>query len=185
VSDETGTPEDAEGTDEPSPAPGPLDVLVFAPVGVVLTVVEDLPGLIAKGRQRVEREISNARVVGQVVVRAGQRDVVKLVGRFLGHDDPGPSDAEADHDDHAPAPPSATPKPVADPVDRAVVEQAFAGYDTQSASQVVRRLESLTAPQLRAVHRYEASHRNRRTILNRTQQLLGADTAVGTNGSAP
>jgi hypothetical protein len=53
-----------------------------------------------------------------------------------------------------------------------VVEQALAGYDTLSASQVVRRLESLGADQLRAVHRHEASHRNRRTILNRTSQLL-------------
>ena len=44
------------------------------------------------------------------------------------------------------------------------------GYDTLSASQVVRRLESLGPDELRAVHRYEASHRNRRTILNRAHQ---------------
>ncbi len=38
---------------------------------------------------------------------------------------------------------------------------------------MVRRLESLGPDELRAVHRHEASHRNRRTILNRTNQLLG------------
>ena len=49
---------------------------------------------------------------------------------------------------------------------------ALADYDTLSASQVVRRLESLGPDQLRAVQRYEASTRNRRTILNRAGQLL-------------
>ena len=54
------------------------------------------------------------------------------------------------------------------------VDAALAGYDTLSASQVVRRLESLGPDELRAVCRHEASHRNRRTILNRAQQLLEA-----------
>jgi hypothetical protein len=52
------------------------------------------------------------------------------------------------------------------------VEGALADYDTLSASQVVRRLESLGPDQLRAVQRYESSTRNRRTILNRAGQLL-------------
>ena len=74
------------------------------------------------------------------------------------------------------------PKPAADPADAVIVEAALAGYDTLSASQVVRRLESLGPDELRAVHRHEASHRNRRTILNRAQQLLdgaGPDRPVG------
>jgi hypothetical protein len=54
----------------------------------------------------------------------------------------------------------------------AVVGGALADYDTLSASQVVRRLESLGPDELRAVQRYEASTRNRRTILNRAGQLL-------------
>ena len=49
---------------------------------------------------------------------------------------------------------------------------ALADYDTLSASQVVRRLPSLGRDELRAVHRHEVSHRNRRTILNRASQLL-------------
>jgi hypothetical protein len=153
----------------------------------VLTVIEDLPGLIAKGRQRVELEIGNARVMGQFVVKAGRQDVIKRVGRWLAKDEaPSPSGA-VDDDDPGRAPrtpmPTPTPKPAPDPIDRAVVEQALAGYDTQSASQVVRRLESLTADQLRAVHRYEASHRNRRTILNRAQHLLETDPPAELNGS--
>jgi hypothetical protein len=163
-------------------------VLLFAPVGVALTVAEDLPGLIAKGRKRVDQEISNARTVGAFVVRFGQRDLTRRVGQLFGQDAldrPTPVGATDDDRVGAPGPPTATPKPVPDPADSAVVEQVFAGYDTLSASQVVRRLESLEPDHLRAVHRYEASHRSRRTILNRTQQLLEADPPVGPTASTP
>jgi hypothetical protein len=183
VSDDTGS-DDAAAPDELNPDRGPLDVFIFAPVGVVVTVVEDLPGLIAKGRQRVEQEISNARILGQVVVRAGQKEMGQRMGRLWQKDDASPTTPDGTDDGRpAPVPPTATPKPVPDPIDAAVVEQTFAGYDTQSASQVVRRLESLTADQLRAVHRYEASHRNRRTILNRTQQLLDTTAPAPSDGS--
>ena len=68
-----------------------------------------------------------------------------------------------------------------DPAAAAIVERALADYDTLSASQVVRRLESLGPDELHAVQRYEASTRNRRTILNRAGQLLeeGPAAAAG------
>jgi hypothetical protein len=112
------------------------------------------------------------------------------VGRLFGQDAPHQA-TSADNADAPAAPlrvPTPAPGPAPDPADRAVVEQAFAGYDTLSASQVVRRLESLEPTQLRSVHRYEASHRNRRTILNRTQQLLDSEPPprpAGPNGSTP
>jgi hypothetical protein len=190
-----------------------LDLFIFAPVGVALTVAEDLPSLIAKGRQRVETEVRNARVVGEYVVTRGQQDLSGRVGKLLsrepGADGPSGTGAAAgtpsgdnDNDDNdsdgadataahtastngsappatdATAPIVAT-KPAPDPADGALVEQALAGYDTLSASQVVRRLESLDPEDLRALYRHEASHRNRRTILNRTAQLLeDADSTV-------
>jgi hypothetical protein len=206
--DEASAGEPPSTPEDPDPPPrGLFDVFLFAPVGVALTVAEDLPGLIEKGRQRVEQEIKNARLVGKFVVTAGQKDLAQRLGQLFGGAGPGAgaSDDGADGDpledpeaeDGAATATAATPKPTPDPADQAVVEQTFAGYDTLSASQVVRRLESLDAAQLGAVHRYEASHRNRRTILNRTQQLIGSDPVVGSdpvaagesttesNGSAP
>lgn len=47
------------------------------------------------------------------------------------------------------------------------------GYDALSASQVVERLMGLTREELEAVHAYEASHRQRRTILGKIEQLSG------------
>jgi hypothetical protein len=183
VSDETG-PEAGEADE--NPLRRALDLFVFAPVGLALTALEDLPGLVAKGRQ----EIANARVVGKFVVDQGQREVGQRLGDLLGRGNgptatpepatPTSAGAPEDGATAAPAAPVAAPKPAADPADTDLVERALAGYDTLSASQVVRRLESLGPDELRAVQRHEASHRNRRTILNRTSQLLNEDAAPAT-----
>ena len=182
MSEDAGDADGAGRQDEPNPVRKALDLFVFAPVGVALTVAEDLPGLVSKGRQRVEGQIRNARVIGQFVVTQGQQDLTQRIGKLL-HPEPAPPDAPppAEEDGPAAAPEAAAPeaaaaptKPAPDPADAVIVEHALADYDTLSASQVVRRLESLGPDELRAVHRHEASHRNRRTILNRTNQLLGA-----------
>ena len=47
------------------------------------------------------------------------------------------------------------------------------GYDALSASQVVERLIGLAPDELDAVHAYESSHRQRRTILGKIEQLSG------------
>jgi hypothetical protein len=198
-----------------------FELFVFAPVGVALTVVEDLPGLISKGRQRFETDVRNARVIGQFVVDHGQRDVASRVSKLFTSSSPEdgeptappttpPTTPTATATPSATSPsattpaapeaavraaaeselftPIATPKPAPDPADAIIVESALAGYDTLSASQVVRRLESLGPHELRAVVRHEASHRNRRTILNRAQQLLdtaGAEAAATDAAAEP
>ena len=45
------------------------------------------------------------------------------------------------------------------------------GYDSLSASQVVERLTGLAPDELEAVRSYEASHRKRRTILGKIDQI--------------
>jgi hypothetical protein len=57
---------------------------------------------------------------------------------------------------------------------------AIPGYDSLSASQVVQRLEGLSAAELEEVRSHEAGHRQRRTILHRVEQLL-----AGGDGAAP
>ncbi len=157
--------------DGKSPLRRTLDLCLFAPVGVAVTVVEDLPELIAKGRRRVELELGNARVVGRFVVNNGQRGMSGRLDDFLGN---GTNEEEeaADGDLEPPPVPVPPSRPAPDPAAEAIVGGALADYDTLSASQVVRRLESLGPVELHAVQRYEASTRNRRTILNRAGQLL-------------
>jgi hypothetical protein len=53
----------------------------------------------------------------------------------------------------------------------AVVDLAITDYDSLSASQVVTRLPGLSNRELESVRAYEATHRGRKTILNKVAQL--------------
>jgi hypothetical protein len=159
-----------------------LDLCMFAPIGVAMNIIEDLPGLIDKGRERVEQEISNARVAGEYVVGRFQRRMSAQLDSLL-HSSDGPAAArpeEPDPSDPLAAPPPARPAP--DAADAATLGAALADYDTLSASQVVRRLEGLDPEELRAVQRYESATRHRRTILNRASQLLEEGPAAASSG---
>jgi hypothetical protein len=50
---------------------------------------------------------------------------------------------------------------------------AIPGYDSLAASQVIPRLDGLSAEELDAVLRYERATRRRRTIFGRIAQLQG------------
>ena len=159
-----------------------LDLCLFAPVGVAMNIMEDLPGLIDKGRERVEQEISNARVAGEYVVGRFQRRMsARLESLLRSGDVPAPAAPEApDPSARHAAAPAARPAP--DAADAATLGAALADYDTLSASQVVRRLEGLGPEELRAVQRYESATRHRRTILNRASQLLEEGPAAASSG---
>ena len=149
-----------------------IDLCVAAPVGVAVSVVEELPELIAEGRRRFELQLGNALVVGRFVVNKKQRDLSQRLSGLLGNGSPPKAPDGGAGPAEAPAPPPGAERPAPDPAAAAIVGRALADYDTLSASQVVRRLESLGPEELQAVQRYEASTRNRRTILNRAGQVL-------------
>jgi hypothetical protein len=135
-----------------------------------VSVAEEIPELLAEGRRRLELQLGNALFVGRFVVNQKQRELAARLDSLLGN---GTQQKVDDADGNAEQPPAASPeRPAPDPDAAAIVAGALADYDTLSASQVVRRLESLGAEELDAVRRYEASTRNRRTILNRAGQLL-------------
>jgi hypothetical protein len=179
-----------------------VDVCVYAPVGMAVTAVEDLPEIVTKGRARVEQDLNNARVVGRYVVHREWRRASKRLGEIFRNeaaqpasgraDEPAPSETDEPSSTSAPlvervpptapAPPAAAPDAAADAAAEAIVARVLADYDTLSASQVVRRLESLGPDELRAVQRYEGSTRNRRTILNRASQLLDQGPAAAHSG---
>jgi hypothetical protein len=159
-----------------------VEACIFAPVGVAMNIAEDLPGLIGKGRDRVEQEISNARVAGEYVVGRFQRRVSARLDSLLHTSDgatPGAPQQPGQTTPHAATPPT---RPTPDAADTATLGAALADYDTLSASQVVRRLEGLGPEELRAVQRYESATRHRRTILNRASQLLEEGPAAASSG---
>jgi hypothetical protein len=83
--------------ENPSPADRVLDLLVFAPAGLALTIVEELPNLVEKGRNRIEGRTATARVVGQFAVQMGCRELLRRARQLVEPDRP-----------HHQAPPTAT-----------------------------------------------------------------------------
>jgi hypothetical protein len=57
-----------------------LDVLVYAPVGLALTALEELPRLAEKGRTQIQGQLTIARLVGKFAVAQGRRQIEKRLG---------------------------------------------------------------------------------------------------------
>jgi hypothetical protein len=162
-----------------------LDVFVFVPAGIAASVVEELPKLAARGRDRLGIRVSSARAVGQFAVKAGQDEIRRRSQGLLHRDGKaagGHGDAPVSTGGQVPArqagrAPTAEPpmRPVTSPAGShvpPVTTLSIPGFDTLSASQVVQRLDGLNRAELVSVRTYESSTRGRRTILNRVDQLL-------------
>lgn len=244
-------------TENSTPRQFLLDALVYAPAGLVLTVVDELPKLAAKGRDRIENQVTMARMMGRFTVQFARRQAENrfeaLRDRTAEHRGP-TADRAAPTASNRPVPMPAAgtsaagtptagepsrqarpsravgaPRPADGvmaareangggstrrtvrtgqgagapaPIDadagrrtaRAVTPGSagsvdgssplgIPGYDSLSASQVVQRLAGLDPTELRLVREHEAGGRHRRTILNRVEQLLGAN-ATGAAGDA-
>lgn len=174
-------------TDEKSPVEQALDLLLYAPVGLVFSARELLPKLAEKGRT----QLGMAKMIGQFAVQQGQTEAGKVLGQaqkqaistleqLAGRPTPASSSVASRN---GAASNGAAPKPVP-AIDVEVVNTppvptsgpeaatlAITDYDSLSASQVLPRLTGLSADELEAVRAYESAHRGRKTILNRAAQL--------------
>jgi hypothetical protein len=159
-----------------------LDVVVFGPAGLALTAVEEFPKLVDKGRNHLEGQVRTARIVGQVAVQMGRRQLESLTRQWTSKESSPAPGATRSGPEAAPAPSPSSPVPAAEPERTAsgvaanghgdLQPLAIPGYDSLSASQVVQRLAGLSHGELIDVRAHEQSHRHRRTILNRVEQLL-------------
>ena len=64
-------------TDEQSLSDRLLDLFVFLPTGLVVTVAEELPRLAERGRERLGVHVNSARAVGEFAVTAGGQELKK------------------------------------------------------------------------------------------------------------
>lgn len=65
--------EDRSVTESSSPLETALDLFVYVPVGLAVTLSEEVPRLAAKGRDRLGPTLATARMVGQFAVGQGRR----------------------------------------------------------------------------------------------------------------
>jgi hypothetical protein len=177
-------------TEERSPLEAALDLFVFAPVGMFLTLAEDLPKLVERGKGHVESQLTMARVMGEMAAPQLKVEATKLVKGLMDRvatpapapkparprseppkaSSPAPMPPVSGRGPASPAPPATAP--AAGPGLASPESLAIPGYDSLSAMQVVQRLAGLKQPELEAVRGYEEGHRRRKTIINRADQLL-------------
>ncbi len=163
------------------PAEQLLDLLVYAPLGLLLEARDLLPKLADKGRQRMGPQVTVARMIGEMAVRQGQRRAEKVVERMReqrgsASSTPEPQTPPNGHRSEEPAAAPAPPGPTMAAPAPEVASLAIPGYDTLSASQVLPRLEGLSVGELAAVRAYEEATRTRKTVLTRIDQLRGSAT---------
>lgn len=149
---------------------------IYAPIGLGARLVDDVPVAIDKARQ----QIATARFIGKFAVDHG---ISLLCERLTAPSGPAPAvvppvptDAtEAPKTDPAPATPApAAPAPDAvDPVVPLLETLALPDYDQLPASQIVNKLDGLTADELRTIEAFELAHRHRRTVLGKIARLAG------------
>lgn len=143
-----------------------LDVVVYAPLGLVMNLDEILPQLVEKGHQQV----SVARMFGRFAVQTGGNEARKRVEQVTGQvgDLAHPHTGSAEPDQTAS---TVTPDGSSSGLD--VGSLGITDYDALSASQVVPRLAGMGAGELESVRLYEAANRGRKTILAKIAQLQG------------
>lgn len=174
---------DEHEQEQTDPIESLLDLLVYAPLGLVTQLDELLPGLVERGRSQAVM----ARTIGEFAVRAGSqklqgtagdaqkqletvlRSLLELAGSRLGGGTAASSSASKDTSAGDTAP--LEPDPAAAPVATGL---PIADYDDLRAAEIVPMLASLDPAQRATIAAHESANRSRRTILNRIEQL-GAD----------
>jgi hypothetical protein len=112
VSEDPDRHRDDQGLSESSSksvAERTVELLVYAPAGLVVSVLDDLPTFVARGRSSVELQVRNARLLGEFAVGKARRDVARRLHRLTPSTKPSPTAAEE------PAPTSPPASPTDDP----------------------------------------------------------------------
>jgi len=150
-------------------------------LGLALTVAEAFPGFVRKGRARVEPQLGIARAVGGMAAQQGYRQFVRLAGGLAGrgmgllHRPVTATRAAASPPRAGTVDASGTGRVSSGPsrVTPSVEGLAIPSYDSLSAVQVVQRLGGLSREEVAAIRDYELATRARRSIVSKTEQLLG------------
>lgn len=169
----------AEATDG-NPAEQLIELLLYAPIGLLYEYQEILPKLVKRGKSQVQI----ARIMGQMAVSRSQSDPARAVGDLatlastivakvvteLGTQiglapDKAPAEGQA---------PSAEPGAVNDKVDaepQPAKPLPVARYDELTAREIIPLLEDLTTDQRERVAAHERSNRKRKTVLAKLDRL--------------
>jgi TolA-binding protein len=179
-------------SDERAPIEHLVDLFVFAPIGLLATLHQDLPKQLAQRRQAVENRVQLARFIGQMAVRQGQKELnSRLAARrsSAAATDATASEQSSTRFDTPTAPTAPTETAPAPSAAENVAPAAGAGgdapagagtdeatlpiigYESLPAINVVQRLATLRPDEVEQIRVFEQAHRGRRTILAKIEQL--------------
>ena len=102
-------------TEERSPLETALDIFVFAPVGAFLTLTQDLPKLVERGKTHLQSQLGMARMMGEMAAPQLRDEATKLAKGLMDRmAPPGPppgatTSPPAPHSPSRPAPARSTP----------------------------------------------------------------------------
>lgn len=171
-----------------------LDVAVYAPIGLALTVRDRLPRQFRQRRQAVLNRVQLAKFVGQYVVRHGWAEIEREVRQRRESDEAaGVSVAETVAEAaveavleavigsqfEAPAAIVASADQVVAAASNGVAAPSarslpIGDYESLAAIHVVQRLASLRDDEIEQIRQFEVAHRARRTVLAKIGQLQDA-----------
>jgi hypothetical protein len=150
-----------------------LDLAVYAPIGLAVTVGDRLPDQLRQGARLVGDRVKVARAFGEMVVRFGRAEIEREVRAQR-------TEREAPTAEVPVPEPPATEAPAAAAAVQHDLPPASAlpigDYESLAAIHVVQRLPSLRDDEIDLVERFERAHRARRTILAKIEQLREART---------
>lgn len=172
-----------------------VELLVYAPIGLLYEYQTVLPQLIKRGKSQVQL----AKVLGQFALKERSRQantqssqvvenaigaaatLITEVGAAVGL---APQRASADPGSQRSSVNAESGTEPAESADRAdsgdgasssrtAVRLPIAGYDELKAKAIIELLDDLTESQLERVRQYESDNRGRKTVLAKIERLLG------------
>ena len=163
----------ADKAEEQNPIEQLVDLLVYAPIGLLYEYEEVLPKLVKRGKSQV----ALARVIGQLAVRR-QSDPAKVAGDVaslagnalakaltqLGEQVGLAPDSSTEEEPEAP------PEPEPDAEVRRL-PLPIARYDELTAREIIPLLDDLTPEQRARIREHETANRGRKTVLAKLDRL--------------
>lgn len=158
----------AKKDQEPTTEQQLLDLFVYAPIGIALEAVDNMPKFVERGKS----QMTIGRFLARSAAKKGGSTLEGMAERFVNDAsqvvvdlfgiDLTPDDEDA---------------PVVKPtkaVEAGDTDLPIADYDGQAAAQIVKLLAQLTADELDQIEAYETAGRGRVTILRKIAQLRSA-----------
>lgn len=159
----------AKQDDVANPTDQLLDLLVYAPVGLALEAVDNLPKYVERGKSQV----TIGRFLARTVAKKGSSTIESLGERFVNE----ASQVVVDLFGIDLTPDADTDAPVVHPTEPAQSADSdlpIGEYDSQAAAQIVKLLSQLTSEERDQIEAHEVANRNRVTILRKITQLREA-----------